>query len=46
LFGQVSGQRKLRLAAAGDGTYSYPAAAGPILVAVGRERQPAGPVLS
>ena len=46
LFGQVSGQRKLRLAAAGDGTYSYPAPAGPILVAVGRERQPAGPVLS
>ena len=41
LFGQVSGQRKLRLAAAGDGTYSYPAPAGPILVAVGRERQPA-----
>ena len=30
LFGQVSGQRKLRLAAAGDGTYSYPAPAGPI----------------
>ena len=29
-FGQVSGQRKLRLAAAGDGTYSYPAPAGPI----------------
>jgi bla regulator protein blaR1 len=46
LFGQVSGQRKLRLAAAEDGTYSYPAAAGPILVAVGNERQPAGPVLS
>jgi len=46
LFGQVSGQRKLRLAAAGDGTFSYPAPAGPILVAVGRERQPAGPVLS
>ena len=46
LFGQVSGQRKLRLAAAGDGTYSYPAPAGPILVAVGREPQPAGPVLS
>jgi hypothetical protein len=46
LFGQVSGQRKLRLAAAGDGTYSYPAAAGPILVAVGGERQQAGPVLS
>jgi hypothetical protein len=46
LFGQVSGQRKLRLAAAGDGTYPYPAPAGPILVAVGREWQPAGPVLS
>ena len=29
-FGQISGQRKLRLAAAGDGTYSYPAAAGQI----------------
>ena len=46
LFGQVSGQRKLRLAAAGDGIYSYPAAAGPILVAVGGEPQQAGPVLS
>ena len=46
LFGQVSGQRKLRLAAAGDGTYSYPAPAGPILVGVDRERQPAAPVLS
>jgi hypothetical protein len=46
LFGQVSGQRKLRLAAAGDGTYSYPAPAGPILLAVGGERQPAGAVLS
>ena len=45
LFGQVSGQRKLRLAAADDGTYLYPAPAGPILVAVGRERRPAGPVL-
>jgi hypothetical protein len=45
-FGQVSGQRKLRLAAAGDGTYSYPAAAGPITMAVGRETQPAAPVLS
>ena len=46
LFGQISGQRKLRLAAAGDGTYSYPAPAGRILVAVGDERQPADPVLS
>ena len=46
LFGQISGQRKLRLAAVGDGTYSYPAPAGPILVAADRERQPAGPVLS
>jgi hypothetical protein len=45
LFGQVSGQRKLRMAAADDGTYFYPAPAGPILVAVGRERRPAGPVL-
>src|SRR6185295_5032934 len=45
-FGQVSGQRKLRLAAAGDGTYSYPASAGPITMAVGHELPPAGPVLS
>ena len=45
LFGQVSGQRKLRLATADDGTYFYPAPAGPIFVAVGRERRPAGPVL-
>jgi hypothetical protein len=45
LFGQVSGQRKLRLAAADDGSYLYPAPDGPILVAVGRERRPAGAVL-
>jgi hypothetical protein len=38
-FGQVSGQRKLRLAAAGDGIYSYPAASGPITLAVGEEGQ-------
>jgi hypothetical protein len=44
LFGQVSGQRKLRLAAADDGSYLYPASDGPILV-VGGERRPAGPVL-
>ena len=46
IFGQVSGQRRLRLAAAGDGTYSYPTATGPILVAVRGERQAAGPVLN
>ncbi|MDB5514849.1 MAG: hypothetical protein JWQ17_1607 [Tardiphaga sp.] len=40
LFGQLSGQRKLRLSAAGDGTYSYPAAAGQITLAVSDERLP------
>ena len=45
LFGQASGQRKLRLAAADDGSYLYPASDGPILVDVSRERRPAGPVL-
>jgi beta-lactamase regulating signal transducer with metallopeptidase domain len=38
LFGQLSGQRKLRLAAATDGTYSYPAAAGQINLALGNEQ--------
>lgn len=37
LFGQLSGQRKLRLAAAGDGTYAYPVTAGQITLAVGSE---------
>ena len=46
LFGQLSGQRKLRLAAAGDGMFSYPAAAGRITLAAGNERQPSEPVLS
>ena len=46
LFGQLSGQRRLRLAAASDGTYSYPAAAGQITLAVGDERQPAELMLS
>jgi beta-lactamase regulating signal transducer with metallopeptidase domain len=46
LFGQLSGQRKLRLSAAGDRTYSYPAAAGRITLAVGDERQPSEPMLS
>jgi beta-lactamase regulating signal transducer with metallopeptidase domain len=45
LFGQLSGQRKLRLAAAGDGIYSYPAASGPITLAVGDETQPFEAVL-
>jgi hypothetical protein len=39
-FGQASGQRKLRLAAAGDGIYAYPAAGGPITLAIGDERHP------
>jgi beta-lactamase regulating signal transducer with metallopeptidase domain len=39
LFGQLSGQRKLRLSPEGDGTYSYPAAAGRITFAVGDERR-------
>ncbi|MGB8609367.1 M56 family metallopeptidase [Bradyrhizobium sp.] len=46
LFGQLSGQRKLRLAAATDGTYFYPAAAAQINLAVGDERQPSEVVLS
>jgi beta-lactamase regulating signal transducer with metallopeptidase domain len=40
LFGQLSGQRKLRLSVESDGTYSYPASAGQITVAVSDERQP------
>jgi beta-lactamase regulating signal transducer with metallopeptidase domain len=46
LFGQLSGQRKLRLAAADDGTYSYPVAAGQITLAVSSDRQPSEPTLS
>ena len=46
LFGQLSGQRKIRLAAAGDGTYSYPAAAGQISFAVGDQGQPSELTLS
>jgi BlaR1 peptidase M56 len=38
LFGQLSGQGKLRLSLEGDGTYSYPAAGGQITFAVGDER--------
>lgn len=46
LFGQLSGQRKLRLAAVGDGTWSYPVTAGQITLAVGSDRQPSEPTLS
>lgn len=46
LFGQLNGQRKLRLSGSGDGTYSYPAAAGQITFAVGDDRQPAELALS
>jgi bla regulator protein blaR1 len=46
LFGQVSGQRKLRLAVLGDGTYFYPASAGPITLAISHERKPFAPVVS
>jgi beta-lactamase regulating signal transducer with metallopeptidase domain len=46
LFGQLGGQRKIRLAAAGDGTWSYPAATGQITLAVSDERQPSELTLS
>ena len=39
LFGQLSGQRKVRLAAAGDGNWSYPAASGQITFADARDAQ-------
>jgi hypothetical protein len=40
LFGQLTWQRKLRLAVERDGTYSYPAAAGQITFAVADGQQP------
>ncbi len=46
LFGQLTGQRRLRLSAAADGRYSYPAQAGQITLAVGDERQPSELMLS
>jgi hypothetical protein len=46
LFGQLTGQRRLRLSAEGDGRYSYPAKAGQITLAVGNERQPSELMLS
>ena len=39
LFGQVTGQRRLRLAAMKDGTYTYSAAAGEITFASGYDQQ-------
>jgi len=39
LYGQLTGQRKVHLALAQDGSYSYPAAAGPITFAAGDEVQ-------
>jgi hypothetical protein len=46
LFGQLTGQSRLRLSAAGDGRYSYPAKAGQITLAVGDERPPSELTLS
>jgi len=46
LFGQLTGQRRLRLSAAADGRYSYPAQAGQITLAVDDERQPSELMLS
>jgi hypothetical protein len=41
LFGQLTGQRKLRLSPDRDGKYTYPTASGQIIIAVGAEQQPA-----
>jgi beta-lactamase regulating signal transducer with metallopeptidase domain len=46
VFGQLSGQRKIRLAPVGDGTYSYPASTGQITLAFGDEPQPSELTLS
>ena len=46
LFGQLTWQRKLRLAKALDGTYSYPGAPGQITLSVSDERQPPEVTLS
>jgi len=40
LFGQLSGQRKLRLAALGDDAWSYPVTTSQITLAVSRDQQP------
>jgi beta-lactamase regulating signal transducer with metallopeptidase domain len=39
MFGQLSGQRRVRLAAAGEGTYSYAAPSGPITFAIDDARK-------
>jgi hypothetical protein len=46
LFGQLSGQRKLRLAMNGHGAYSYQAAAGEITLALNGEQPPSELTLS
>ncbi len=46
LYGQLSGQRKLRLAAADDGTYAYPVTAGRITLAVSGDQHPSELTLS
>lgn len=46
LFGQLSGQRKVRLAAVGNGTYSYPAADGQMRWTASDEQPPSELVLS
>jgi hypothetical protein len=45
LFGQLTGQRKFRLSAERDGTYSYPAATGQITLAINDERPAAELIL-
>ena len=40
LFGQLTGQRKLRLSSDGDGRYTYPSAGGQMAIAIGAEREP------
>jgi hypothetical protein len=46
LFGQLTGQRKLLMAAGADGIYSYPAVAGQITFAIGNEPNPSELTLS
>jgi beta-lactamase regulating signal transducer with metallopeptidase domain len=46
LFGQLSGQRKLRLAVAGDGAYFYPAAVGGVTLPPTTAQQRSEPVLN
>jgi beta-lactamase regulating signal transducer with metallopeptidase domain len=46
LSGQLTGQRKFRLAEGPDGTLTYPAAAGPIRWTLGADRHPAEMMLN